>query len=30
VGATAQNEKHERINYTPLLTRQTDRHPVEA
>ncbi len=30
VGATAQNEKRERIDYTPLLARQTGRHPVEA
>jgi mannose-6-phosphate isomerase-like protein (cupin superfamily) len=30
VGATAQNEKPGRINYTPLLARQEGRHPVEA
>jgi mannose-6-phosphate isomerase-like protein (cupin superfamily) len=30
VGATAQNEKNERINYTPLLERQVGRHPVSA
>jgi mannose-6-phosphate isomerase-like protein (cupin superfamily) len=30
VGATAQNEKSERINYTPLLERQAGRHPVSA
>jgi mannose-6-phosphate isomerase-like protein (cupin superfamily) len=30
VGATAQNEKQGRVNYTPLLARQEGLHPVEA